>query len=540
MAINVYLVQVWDILGVPFYFMLAVGVQIVLLLFFLRELLRVLRTPLKICFSIFTSGLRGALENSYVTHFKERHPDLFRTIAMRFSLKYPTGLYLTLGIVAAGTFLWLFLAIIEDVVFNETFVAIDERILNLIPSIRTTFQTNFFRFITFWANWQSIVFMAIVISLLLMRKKRFVTTRIFLLLIGVTQLCSTSLKHLIGRVRPEQYLSLVVEPSASFPSGHTLTATVIFGFIAYLIIKGLRSHLNRVFVFLTYVFMVFLVGVSRVYLGAHYPSDVVGSVVFGAFILSIFITLFEINQRYGIFKRRHVIHPNHDLLIAPVLGIIFAFFANSYFIPLRTVQAETKPYEIQTVNEKTVQFIPHYSETLTGARMAPISFLFVGEQGQLEDVFIKNGWYKADEFNIASGIQAVTIGIQNKQYLNGPVTPSYLNAKPHDIAFEQPSETNNFRQRHHIRWWKTNYILPGNKPLWVATASFDDNVKFVPGLMIPTHSIDPNIDGERDYTAHSIGITDPTYIQVVPAQIGKNGAGDQFFTDGKAILLMPK
>jgi len=168
--------------------------------------------------------------------------------------------------------------------------------------------------------------------------------------------------------------------------------------------------------------------------------------------------------------------------------------------------------------------------------MEPISFVYVGNEQQIQSLFESHGWYKADAPTISNTLKAISIALRNEQYPTGTVSPSYLNARPQNIAFEQATASGTFRQRHHTRLWKTNYILPDGREVWLATASLDNGIE-LSSLYLPTHHIDPNIDTERDFILKSFGLIKIQYIQVVDAQLGKNGAGDQFFTDGRAAII---
>jgi hypothetical protein len=192
---------------------------------------------------------------------------------------------------------------------------------------------------------------------------------------------------------------------------------------------------------------------------------------------------------------------------------------------------------IDTVNETTVRKLPLYSETLTGKTMEPINFIYIGSQQQIEQLFLSHGWYKADPSTLANTLKALSVGFQGRQYLNAPVTPSYLAAKPENLAFQQPTQSNTLRQRHHTRLWRTDFRLVGDEEIWVATASFDEGIEFAGAAKLPTHHIDPNIDAERTYITGSLGLKDLDYLQVVQAQAGKNASGDVFFTDGRAALI---
>jgi hypothetical protein len=131
----------------------------------------------------------------------------------------------------------------------------------------------------------------------------------------------------------------------------------------------------------------------------------------------------------------------------------------------------------------------------------------------------------------------LSVGFQGHQYLKAPVTPSYLNAEPENLAFQKPTDSNTLRQRHHTRLWQTDFRLASGQEVWVATASYDEGIEFAGPAKLPTHHIDPNIDAERSYIASSLGLKNVSYLQVVNAQAGKNASGDVFFTDGKAAVI---
>lgn len=107
--------------------------------------------------------------------------------------------------------------------------------------------------------------------------------------VWVALLISTVLKRTIERSRPlTEYVTAMRIPSFSFPSGHTTGSTISFGLLAYLAHALLPHPLNYI-AFFPLTALVILVGLSRVYLGAHYPTDVVGGWALGGAILAIVI-----------------------------------------------------------------------------------------------------------------------------------------------------------------------------------------------------------------------------------------------------------
>ena len=89
------------------------------------------------------------------------------------------------------------------------------------------------------------------------------------------------LKHLFHRQRPVLENPLVTLSSYGFPSGHTMGATLFYGAVAILVAHSVRTWRLRVLIFCIAVAVVVLIGISRIYLGAHYLTDVLGAIAVG-------------------------------------------------------------------------------------------------------------------------------------------------------------------------------------------------------------------------------------------------------------------
>jgi undecaprenyl-diphosphatase len=108
------------------------------------------------------------------------------------------------------------------------------------------------------------------------------------------------LKVTFARVRPEAFFDYPLPASPSFPSGHALYAASIFGGLAALLTARLKHGPLRVTVWAAAVFLIVLVGFSRVYLGVHYPSDVLA----GYSIAVIWVTFVALGDRLARHRRR--------------------------------------------------------------------------------------------------------------------------------------------------------------------------------------------------------------------------------------------
>jgi len=96
---------------------------------------------------------------------------------------------------------------------------------------------------------------------------------LFLSTVG-SSIASSLLKVAYARPRPEVVPHLMSESSMSFPSGHAMVSTVVYLIIGAMLARRAERRWQRVFYVAAAVGVIFLIGVSRVYLGVHYPSDV--------------------------------------------------------------------------------------------------------------------------------------------------------------------------------------------------------------------------------------------------------------------------
>ena len=133
---------------------------------------------------------------------------------------------------------------------------------------------------------------AVAIALVLSLHRRSWTPAILIVAAGGGSLLMTVVgKNLFGRTRPP--LRFAVPPyehSPSFPSGHTLNAFVVAGIVAYLLILRQRSTRIRVLIIVVAAVFAITIGLSRVFLGHHWFTDVLGAWVLGAAWLSLVIT----------------------------------------------------------------------------------------------------------------------------------------------------------------------------------------------------------------------------------------------------------
>ena len=175
-------------------------------------------------------------------------------------------------------FLLIISLFIMEIFFNKVLTNIDLYISNIIWSIRTPLLTDIFKIISFLASTKFII--TILIVYIFIKKDA-----LFPLNMALSTILNTIIKKLVRRPRPTNIL--VREKSFSFPSGHTMASVSFYGYIIYLLYKS-NYKIKKVLIPIL-IILILLIGFSRIYLGAHYLSDVITAYLISINYLIIFI-----------------------------------------------------------------------------------------------------------------------------------------------------------------------------------------------------------------------------------------------------------
>lgn len=159
--------------------------------------------------------------------------------------------------------------------------AFDTTLLHFVVSLREPVGIFFFSLVTHLADTLTVglVLFVAALTLLLHKKSRSYSIGLIVAVAGA-KITEVLLKIFIGRARPDGYELLHLD-SYSFPSGHATAAMALYGFLAYVLWRYYPKW--RTLIVTLSAVCILGVGFSRVYLGVHYPSDVVGGYVVGVF-----------------------------------------------------------------------------------------------------------------------------------------------------------------------------------------------------------------------------------------------------------------
>jgi membrane-associated phospholipid phosphatase len=158
---------------------------------------------------------------------------------------------------------------------------IDTAVLQWLGAHQTPFLTSFMVEVTPLGTGQVVLVIVGVAAAFLWHTEHKHSARLLLAATAGNILLNGVLKLYFHRPRPEVFVWQTHAASSSFPSGHAMSATVVYGTVAYLLSR-LQKHLwARVLTLTSAVVMILLICLTRLYLGVHYPSDVIAGIVVG-------------------------------------------------------------------------------------------------------------------------------------------------------------------------------------------------------------------------------------------------------------------
>lgn len=181
--------------------------------------------------------------------------------------------------------------------------------------------------------------------------------------------------------------------------------------------------------------------------------------------------------------------------------------------------------------------IPNITHTADGIPGDPLNVSLIGTEIDLKRIMRAAQWYPADPLSLRSRLEIASAAVFEHPYDDAPVSSLYLWGRKEDLAFEQPVG-NDPRQRHHVRFWRSDKRDPDGRPVWVGAAIFDERVGLSHTTGQITHHTAPDIDAERDTLFADLQRTgELSEVYFVDGfhhiRQGRNGGGDPWFTDGR-------
>ncbi len=295
-----------------------ISIVIYLLTRFTRKNLKNVKTSLK-------TAIDFILSRKIIKTFIKNHPKTTLFIKNRFLKNSFSGIPLTLLALSFVYILSLFGGIVEDFISKDPIIKFDHIFANIIPYLRTPIWTDFFTYITLFGKGEVVVafFLLCVVLLWANGKKNYILP-LFVSTFGAGIFIYIT-KLIFHRPRPK--IAIYFEPTYSFPSGHATISVALYGFGIYLLFRLLKSDTLKFYIsFFTIVFIA-LIGLSRIYLGEHYFSDVYSGYLLGSLWFIIGVAFTKWMDERG---EKNVKPIKYTKYIAATAIVIFIYFFISF------------------------------------------------------------------------------------------------------------------------------------------------------------------------------------------------------------------
>jgi membrane protein DedA with SNARE-associated domain len=223
--------------------------------------------------------------------FRLRFPSQASWLAGRVDPTRATGFQLSVWVMGGIIATWLFGGMLQDVVAREEAVRFDPGVLRWFVEHRVHWLTGFMKAATWLGSNAVVIPVALIVAaLFVVRRRSYRPLAQLAAAVVASILLYDVVKAVVHRTRPPMAMRLVQVSGYSFPSGHATIAVAVWGVITLVLASGLRSR-EKVVLGAAAGAIALLVGVSRLYLGVHWFTDVVGGLALGAAILSCIAAL---------------------------------------------------------------------------------------------------------------------------------------------------------------------------------------------------------------------------------------------------------
>lgn len=190
-----------------------------------------------------------------------------------------------------------FLELAEDV-FNKEIMNGDIIGYKIISTfLISDFATPIAKFITNFGGAIFIILLTVILIAVIKNKKIGLS---ILTNLAIITILNQLLKRILQRPRPTEY-RIIEESGYSFPSGHSMISMAFYGYLIYLIYKYVENKNVKWILISLLSILICLIGISRIYLGVHYTSDVLGG-----FLISISYLVIYISAVNNVFCRKEV------------------------------------------------------------------------------------------------------------------------------------------------------------------------------------------------------------------------------------------
>ncbi len=337
---------------------------------------------------------------------------------------------------------------------------VNQPTFELLQSLRTPAADRFFTWMTMFADWQVMATLQLGLLAWFWISHQPRTTLHWLAACAYVWAVSPMLKYSLRIARPPNLVEGI--GPWSFPSGHTLHATVTYGFLAFIIAWSLPVT-RRWWAYAPAVLLILLIGLSRLYLGVHWLSDVLASLALGALWIALLGMALRHHQPPSNNWRRNLLASLTLTLLAVGAHVFLDWNHELANYALKRTVTETR---IRDWREKGWQALPRYREDLRQRNDQLLQLQYAGDPDHLKQALIKQGWQPAERLNAHNALRLLSPSTRLAEL---PLIPQVHHGEHEALALTTPL---NDDHRLVLRLWDSHLRLqPGNRPVYLGSLS---------------------------------------------------------------------
>jgi len=370
----------------------------------------------------------------------------------------PFALLVAATLMVAGT--WLFLGVVEDVVTNDRLVDVDRGIYESLQGLRTDWGDDVMVTVTQLGSPYVVIAVIAAIALWLALTRRFRTLAYWIAAPLFAELLVWTLKYALGRARPDTPYALIDE--YSLPSGHAALSLVVYGFLAFLVAHG-KPRWQQTVLALGAAAIALLMAFSRLYLGAHWFSDVVASFGLAVAWMALLAIAFINHVREPALRATPAI-----LIVLATLGFVGGSYASNHHA--RDLGRYAKPATVRTFRFDAWtggewRNLPAARAEISGRSEEPFPIQWAAMADTIRGTLIAGGWQSPAPW----GSNAALLWLLPSTPIDElPVLPKFHQGHAPALTFVHPLDT---RTRIVLRLWHVANVIedgtsPRVLPLW--------------------------------------------------------------------------
>lgn len=441
--------------------------EFVLIGFGLVVLLWLIFWAIQRCFSSIAGWVNHRIDNSW--DWLNRHHASQPAIRLITNQRHPDDHHQLTLTISALLCLLIFGFIYICVITQSGITSINRPIFYLLQSLHTSALTEMFLGFTLTGKSIVILSSSLLISAGLAWMKQWRAALHLIILVGVTTILVFAFKYSFYSPRPTGFMHQA--SSSSFPSGHTGISFVFFAFLGFLTAQKL-SKATRFIPYCIAGIIIAGVGLSRLYLGAHWATDVLGSTFLGLACLQITVISYHRSAKAPAIQP--LSNSRWFSLIIIGLAIPASIYAYTHYAKVARGYTPKWPASHVTVQQwwkNPLRYVPSYRQNRFGVGIQPFNVQWADKLSVIKQRLEKAGWTVQKE---SRSLQSLVLRLSNHNpKYHAPILPWLYQEHPPAVVLVKPRQQGK-PGLVELRLWKSQVYFTDQKqlPLWLGAINY--------------------------------------------------------------------